>query len=152
MRTLAQHIPRFSPSEKELVVMEVLRKQILRGIFIFMLIENVFLFLRFFLRLLGADPANPFAAFIFAISAIFMFPFFGIFPQFRDEIIAGEMTIDISAFAAGFCYNILSITAMIVVQIVGSILRTKRQKDETIKKDKPIETKQVDRTFGHQTP
>jgi glucan phosphoethanolaminetransferase (alkaline phosphatase superfamily) len=149
MRTLAPHIPTFTRSQKDIVVMEVLRKQLLRGLFIFMIVSNVFLFLRIFLRLLGADPANPFAAFIFALSGLFMLPFFGIFPQFRDQIAPGQMTVDISAFAAGFCYNVLIISAMIVVQVIFSIMRTKRQEKESVEKDKPINEGPIDRTFGH---
>lgn len=81
-----------------------------------------------------------------------MLPFFGIFPQFRDEIIPGEMTFDVSAFAAGFCFNVLSITVMVVTQIVVSILRTRRQEKEALEKDKPINPEPVERTFGHNQP
>lgn len=132
MKSLSHHLPTFIPKSKEMALMDGLRKQILRGLFVFMVISNVFFFLRIFLRLFGADPANPFAAFIFAISSLFMFPFFGIFPQYHDQIIAGEMTVDISAFVAGFCYNILSIAAMVITQIVVSILRTRKQVEQKI--------------------
>lgn len=132
--------------------MEVLRKQLLRGLFVFMILANVFLFLRFFLRMFGADPANPFAAFIFTLSSIFMWPFFGIFPQYRDEIIAGDMTADVSAIVAGFCYNILLIAAMIIIQVVTSMFRARRQAKETVEKSKPINTNPVDQTFNHGNP
>jgi hypothetical protein len=152
MRTIAPNLPTFSRPQKEVLIMEVLRKQLLRGLFIFLLLSNVFLFLRIVLRLFGADPLNPFAAFIFALSSVFMFPFFGIFPQYNDRIIAGDMTVDMSAFIAGFCYNVLVITAMVVIQIVASIMRTRRQQQESVKKGKPINTNPVDRTFGHSQP
>lgn len=152
MRTLAPHIPAFNPSQKEIVAMEAIRKQIMRGIFIFMIFFNVFFFLRFFLRLFGADPSNPFAAFIFIVSGLFLLPIFGIFPNFRDEITAGQMAVDISAFVAGFCYNVLSIMIMIILQIATSMMRMKKQTKESLDKGKPINTSHVDRTFGHNRP
>jgi hypothetical protein len=152
MRTIAPNMPTFSHSQKEVLVIEVLRKQLLRSLFILMILSNVFLFLRIVLRSFGADPANPFAAFIFALSSVFMLPFFGIFPQYNDTIVAGDMTFDMSAFIAGFCYNILIITAMIVIQIVVSIIRARRQKEESLKKGRPINTQPVDRTFGPSQP
>lgn len=152
MRTLAPHIPAFSPSQKEIAAMEAIRKQIMRGIFIFIVFFNVFLFLRFFLRLFGADPVNPFAAFIFAVSGLFLIPIFGIFPNFRDEIVAGQMAVDVSAFVAGFCYNILSFMIMIILQIASSMMRMKKQTKETVEKGKPINTRPVDETFNHSSP
>lgn len=41
----------------------------------------VLLAFRFFLRLLAANPASPFVAFIYAITEPFVFPFRGIFPE-----------------------------------------------------------------------
>jgi len=149
MRFLTPKIPTFNPSQKDLLIVESVGKQILRGILIFIVISNVFLFLRIFLRLFGADPENPFAAFIFVISGIFLLPFFGIFPTFRDEIIPGEMTFDVSAFVAGFCYNVLMVMALIVIQIVKSMLRTRKQTKETVEKGKPINTTPIDQSFTH---
>lgn len=152
MRTLAPHIPAYTPSQKEIVTLEAIRKQIMRGIFIFMVFFNVFLFLRFFLRLFGADPTNPFAGFIFAVSGLFLLPIFGIFPTFKDEIVAGQMAVDVSAFVAGFCYNVLSFMIMIILQIVSSMMRMNKQKKETVEKGKPINTKPIDESFNHSSP
>lgn len=152
MRTLTPQVPKFSAPQKEVLVMEVVRKQIIRGLCIFLLVSNVFLFLRFFLRLMGANPDNFFAGIIFMISNLFLFPFFGIFPRFRDEIIAGEMTVDISAVTAGFCYNILIVLAMIVIHVVTSMLRAKKQADESVKRGKPMNTQTVDQTFNRPQP
>ncbi len=152
MRVLTPRMPTFNTSQKELLVMEMLRKEAIRGLFIFLLVSNVFLFLRFFLRLFGADPNNGFASFIFGISNIFLFPFVGIFPRFRDEIIPGEMAVDLSAMTAGFCYNILVILLMSVIQIVTSMLRTSKQAHESVEKGKPINTHNIDRTLSHHGP
>ncbi len=152
MRILTPHMPAFNASQKELLVLETLRKEVIRGLFIFLLISNVFLFLRFFLRLFGADPNNAFASFIFGVSNIFLFPFVGIFPRFRDEIIPGEMAVDLSAMTAGFCYNILIILIMCVIQIVTSMLRTSKQAQESVEKGRPINTHNVDRTMSHHGP
>ena len=132
--------------------MEMIRKEMLRGLFIFLLISNVFLFLRFFLRLFGADPNNGFASFIFGVSNIFLFPFVGIFPRFHDEIIPGAMALDLSALTAGFCYNILVVLLMIIIQIGTSMLRTSKQAKESVEKGKPINIPSVDRTMSHHAP
>ncbi|MBA3724319.1 MAG: YggT family protein [Candidatus Levybacteria bacterium] len=152
MRFLTSQVPTFNRPQKEVVRMEVVRKQIIRGIFIFLIVSNVFLFLRFFLRLFGADPENFFAGLIFMISTLFLLPFFGIFPNSHDGIIAGEMAVDSSAMVAGFCYNILGVLAMIVVQIGTAMLRTNKQADASVEKGKPINTQTVDQTFNHHQP
>lgn len=141
-----QHLDR---TDKELLVIDVLRKQILRMLSIFLILANVFLFLRIVLRLFGADPTNPFAAFIFVLSTVFMLPFIGIFPQFRDEIIAGEMTVDISAFIAGFCYNILVVVTMVIIQIVSSIIRMSKKQKDPYEKRKPEKQQKLERSFNH---
>jgi hypothetical protein len=139
-------MPAFNASQKELLVLEMVRKETLRALFIFLLVSNVFLFLRFFLRIFGADPQNAFASFIFLISNLFLLPFFGIFPHFRDQIVAGQMAFDFSAMTAGFCYNILIILIMCVIQIITSMVRTRKQTHETVDKGKPIDTQPIEQT------
>jgi hypothetical protein len=136
-------------TDKDLLVIDVVRKQILRLLSIFLLLANVFLFLRILLRLFGANPSNPFAALIFILSTVFMLPFIGIFPLFRDEIIAGEMTVDMSALIAGFCYNILVSVAMIVVQIGTSILRMRKKAEDSIEKKNPSKQPKLGSSFSH---
>jgi hypothetical protein len=43
-----------------------------------LLVLEVLFGLRFLLRLLGADPANPFASFLYALSGFFLAPFRGL--------------------------------------------------------------------------
>ena len=78
-----------------------------------------------------------------------MLPFIGIFPLFRDEIIAGEMTVDMSALIAGFCYNILVSVAMIVVQIGTSILRMRKKAEDSIEKKNPSKQPKLGSSFSH---
>jgi YGGT family len=43
-----------------------------------LLVLEVILFLRFLLKLIGADPSNPFASFLYSLANIFLFIFKGI--------------------------------------------------------------------------
>jgi hypothetical protein len=135
------------PVKKNLLTIESIKKEILRGLSILLLVSLVFLFLRIMLRLFGANPETAFAGFIFLISGIFLLPFFGIFPRMSDRIVAGQMTIDASALVAFFCYLILILLAMSVTQIVANILKTEKQKDATVKKSHPIDTSIVDQSI-----
>ncbi len=48
-----------------------------------LLVLEVTLLLRFLFKLIGADPTNPFAAFLYNLSDIFLFMFKGIVTNFR---------------------------------------------------------------------
>ena len=54
-----------NPAQKEILVVDVLKRQLLRLLVIYLLVSNVFIFLRMVIRLFGADPQNLFAGFIF---------------------------------------------------------------------------------------
>ncbi len=45
------------------------------------LVLEAFALLRFFLKLVGADPANPFAQFLYNFTGFFLYPFEGIVPS-----------------------------------------------------------------------
>src|SRR6266480_1899370 len=96
-----------NPVQKKLLLIEAFRKETLRGLSILLLVSVVFLFLRIVFRLFGANPETLFAGFVYLISGIFLLPFFGIFPRFRDTIVAGQMTVDVSAIIALFSYIII---------------------------------------------
>ena len=134
-------------AKKKLLIIEVWRKEVIRGLSILLLVSLVFLFLRILLRLFGADPQNAFAAFIYVVSGIFLLPFFGIFPKSHDQIIAGQMTVDTSALLAFFCYIILILLAMGVMHIASKIVKTQNQADETVEKSHPIDTQVVDQSI-----
>jgi hypothetical protein len=132
-------------TEKRVIILEARKKALVRIIFIFWLISTVFLFLRIFLKALGSDPQSLFAAFIYFVSDIFLFPFFGIFPHFRDTSQAGQPVFDASAITAIFCYSILVGLAISVISIVMRILKTGKQVNETIEENKLIDPTRSER-------
>lgn len=128
------------PTQKEILVVDVLKKQLIRALIIYLLVTNVFIFLRMVLRLFGADPENAFAGFIFIVSGFFLIPFFGMFSQSQDTIIAGDPEVDVSAFIALFCSNILVFLAMSVIYVATRMIKTRKQAKETVERSKPVDT------------
>jgi hypothetical protein len=129
-----------NPAQKEMLVIDVIKKQLIRVLVIYLLVTNVFIFLRMVLRLLGADPQNIFAGFIFLVSGFFLLPFYGIFPQYRDEIIAEKISVDISAFIGLFCLNILVLLAMSIIYVSTRMIKTRKKTEETVEKSKTVDT------------
>lgn len=127
-------------AQKEILVVDVIKKQLIRLLLVYLLVTNVFIFLRIILRAFGADPDNLFAGFIFLVSGFFLFPFFGIFPQSDEGIVAGNPTADISALVAVFCSNVLIFLAMGIVHIFTKMVKTRKQEKETIEKSKTVDT------------
>ncbi len=130
---------------KDLLVMEATKKEIIRGLSIFLLTTFVLLFLRFILRLLGASAASLFAGFIYLISDLLLLPFFGIFPQFHTEILPGQMAFDAEALVAIFCYLVLYILAIAIVWLGSKMLKTGKQVEETVQKDNPVNPAEVEK-------
>ena len=126
--------------QKEIVLLESFKKNFLRGLLTLMLIANVFLFLRVFIRLFGADPNNIFAGFVYIVSGFFLLPFFGIIPGVQEAIIAGQNKIDVSAVIAWFCLNVLFILAMIVTYIVSTMIKSGKLTSATVQKKKTLDT------------
>lgn len=133
-----------SPAEKNLLVIEATKREILRGLAIFLLVAETFLFLRVILALVGANPSSLFAGFVYIISGIILIPFFGIFPQFQDTMTSGQIKFDAGAVIAMFCYLLIILLIMGVVAIISNMRKTKRQVNETVKKDTVINTTRVD--------
>ena len=144
MRIRTRTVDKIDEPHKELFAWEVWKKEIIRGLLIFWLVSTVFLFLRIVLRGLGSNPDSLFAGFIYLVSGFFLLPFYGIFPQLRDEIIGGRPSFDPAAFTAIFCYTILVLLAMAVVAIGVNMFKTRKQMDETVEKDNPIDPSSVD--------
>lgn len=126
-------------TEKELVVIEAAKKEILRGIFLFWISAVVFLFLRIFLEALGSDPQSIFAGFIYLVSSIYLLPYFGIFPNVHNTMQAGKPTFDSPAFTAILCYTILVLLAVVIVFIAFKMIKTGKQVSETVEKDHPVD-------------
>jgi hypothetical protein len=126
-------------AEKDFVVIEAVKKEIIRGMFAFWLVSTVFLFLRMFLKALGADPQSFFVALIYFISGVILLPFFGMFPNARDGIEPGRPTFDGSALTAIFCYTLLIMLCVAVTLIVARMVKTSKQVKETVEKDNLID-------------
>jgi hypothetical protein len=129
--------------QKELLVIENFRKELLRGLFILLLVSLVFLFLRILLKLIGANPENIFTGFIYIVSGIFLLPFFGILPEMDNEL-PGEPSVDTPAFIAFFCYIVLILLAMAVIQIGSMIMRSNKKVKKTLEEERTIDTTVVD--------
>jgi|GEM_PF-3138194 len=61
------------------VLMTVRSHRIYRLLFLLLAIVEVILAFRFVLKLLSAHPDSPFAAFIYTLSSVFLWPFSGLF-------------------------------------------------------------------------
>lgn len=127
------------PAEKKLLQVEALKKAIIRGLSIYWLVSTVFFLLRIILEAIGSNALSPFAFFIYLVSNIFLLPFFGILPNFRNTIVSGQSTFDAPALLAIFCYSILIPLVMAVTYIAVKIFRTARQVEETLNKNNPID-------------
>src|SRR5437762_1831664 len=103
--------------QKKLIIIEAARKEIIRGLWIFLLVSFVFLSLRIILRAFGASPMSLFAGFIYLVSSIFLLPFFGIFSQSNVAIIPGDAMFDGTAVFAIFSYLVLVLLIVAVIQI-----------------------------------
>jgi uncharacterized protein YggT (Ycf19 family) len=71
--------------------------------------------LRVLLMFIGANPASPFASFIYSVTDLFMWPFYGL----TGTPAAGGMVLDIPAIIAMFVYALL---AWVIVKIVRVVL------------------------------
>ena len=130
-------------SQKKILVIESLRKEIIRWLFVFLLVAGTFLFLRFFLKLIGANPDSFFAAFVYLISGIFMLPFFGIIPNELPPA-AGQMDFDGTALLAIFCYIILVLMGVAVVHLGAKIFKIGKQKEGSVQKKEIFDTSVID--------
>jgi hypothetical protein len=72
------------------------------------LVLEVLLFLRFLLKLIGADPYNPFASFLYSLTSVFLFIFNGIVtdPRFGPNSVF-EISTLIGMLVYGLIYWIL---------------------------------------------
>lgn len=130
--------------EKDLVVIEAVKKEVIRGLGIFLLLAVTFLFLRIVFALLGSNPNSLFAGFVYLVSGIFLLPFWGIFPQLRTNPVAQEIIFDSAAFIALFSYLLVIPLTMAIVAIVASMFKTNKQVHETVEKDTLIDPSDVD--------
>lgn len=76
---------------------------------------EVLLFIRFILRLTGANPVNTFAAFIYGLSNIFIAPFATLF---NDPIIEQTRAFDVNALVAIAVYALLAWLAARLIWLI----------------------------------
>ncbi len=74
-----------------------------------------------------------------------LFPFFGIFTQFHKQVTAGEMTFDVEALIAFFCYTVILLLIAEIVIIGTNILQTDKQARETIEENHLVSPDEVER-------
>jgi hypothetical protein len=127
---------------KKLLTIEFGRREILRGLGILLLLSFVFLFFRLVFKGFGANPLTPFVGLVYLISSIFLIPFFGIFPEPSDP--GTGAAFDTTAMIGMFSYLIFVTVAMVVVQVVAAMLKTKRQVKETLDREQSIDARIVD--------
>jgi len=77
-------------------------------------ILEVLIALRIGLRLIGANPASPFAVFLYGFTGIFLFPFTGL----TGAPAAGGMVLEISSFIAMVVYALLAWALERIIQLV----------------------------------
>jgi uncharacterized protein YggT (Ycf19 family) len=80
---------------------------------------QVLLGLRFLMRLLAANPANPFVSFIYTLSGIFVAPFQTIFPTPGG----GGSVLEISTLFAMIIYWLLAVGLIKVMQLGKPVSR-----------------------------
>jgi uncharacterized protein YggT (Ycf19 family) len=71
--------------------------------------------LRVLLRLLGANPAAPFAQFIYGLTDPFLFPFFGL----TNAPAAGNLVLETYSLVAMFVYLLLTWTLLKVIELIA---------------------------------
>lgn len=77
---------------------------------------EVFIGLRVFLKLLGANPVAPLAAWIYEVSGTFLYPFEGMFATWS---IGGRSALEFSSLFAMFFYAILT---YFILEALGVLL------------------------------
>ncbi len=81
--------------------------------------------LRFFLRLIAANPASPFARLIYEFTDLFMWPFAGL----TSSPSAGGMVLEIPAIIAMIIYALI---AWVLVSVVGLIFTRYSSRNVTV--------------------
>ncbi len=81
---------------------------------------EVFLCIRFFFKMFGANPASWFVAFIYLISDILLFPFGGVFLRAAATGPGIQKVFEPSALVAGIIYLLLAWGASRLLLIVRS--------------------------------
>ena len=102
-----------------------------RRIILYLLdVLEVLLAFRFFLRLLAANPASPFVAFLYAVTEPFVYPFRGIFPEISAEGAVLE-------WAVLLAMVVYAVVAWGIVRLIW-ILSAHREPTDTVVDDRTV--------------
>jgi len=82
---------------------------------------EVLLGFRFILRLLGANPASGFVSFTYSLSAIFVYPFYGIF---HGGVVPGNETVGVLEPATLVAMLVYLVIAVGVIELVKIVTKT----------------------------
>lgn len=98
-----------------------------RTVYTIVNILSIFIFIRFVLVLLGADPFNGFASFIYGITYPFILPFLGLFGAWREPVL-GISIFEGSSLVAIAIYYLFAYIGSKVAQLI--YLRTRTEPTE----------------------
>jgi hypothetical protein len=101
--------------------------------FVFGVLEAILL-LRFFFRLLGANKANDFIAFLYSLSHVFVSPFNGIF---NDQAL-GNSVFEVSTLVAMMVYALLAWGIVALGRVVFAPNLTGRQSVTTTRRSRSL--------------
>ncbi|MEA4902260.1 YggT family protein [Desulfitobacterium sp.] len=77
---------------------------------------EVLLAFRLVFKLLGANPASPFVAFIYSLTQIFLYPFTGIFPTAVTKGLEAQAILEPTTIIAMIVYAVI---AWGIVKLIG---------------------------------
>ena len=102
---------------------DVMAAGLARAIYYILGIIEMLLAFRFVFKILGANPASPFVAFIYNLSQTFVAPFSNIFPKATVRVDVITSTFEPDTLVAIFVYTIL---AQGLVHLIAFVLRSDR--------------------------
>jgi uncharacterized protein YggT (Ycf19 family) len=76
-------------------------------VYLFALVATVLLLIAFFLQLTGANPAAPFAAWVYRSTHVLLQPFRSLYPT--EKIYSGQSELNLSLLFAIFMYGLFAI-------------------------------------------
>lgn len=85
---------------------------------------EVLLAFRLVFKLLGANPASPFVAFIYSLTQIFIYPFTGIFPAAAANGLEAQAILEPTTIIAMIVYGVI---AWGIVKLIGIMKESERK-------------------------
>lgn len=85
---------------------------------------EVLLVFRIILKVLGANPGSAFVAFVYSLSAIFEYPFRGIFPSGVQQGLVVTSVLEPSSIVAALVY---AVAAVVIVSLIDILSRSAQE-------------------------